>query len=92
MDHDRNTEVTQSWAESGAESMREKIISALKKTPLSKSEIAAQIGLNNITGALNRTIKKMIENGEIEYTIPEKPGSRLQKYRLVQQRTADEYQ
>jgi predicted ArsR family transcriptional regulator len=82
----------ESRAESRAESMRKKIIFALKETPLSKSEIAAQIGLNNITGALNRTIKKMIENGEIEYTIPEKPGSRLQKYRLVQQRTADEYQ
>ena len=77
----------ESGAESGAESMREKIISILRKTPLSKSEIARQLGLNSVTGALNRTIKKLIKSNDIEYTIPDKSNSRLQKYRIAEKGT-----
>jgi len=65
-----------------AESLQEKVATTLSDGPLSKSEIANKIGLKNITGHLNRTIRSMLIEGLIEYTIPEKPNSRLQKYKI----------
>ena len=54
---------------------------ALSQGELSKAEIASKIGMKNVTGYLNRTIRSMLTEGLIEYTIPEKPNSRLQKYK-----------
>ena len=54
----------------------------LTQDALSKSEIANKIGLKSVTGYFNRTIRSMLAEGLIEYTIPEKPNSRLQKYKL----------
>ncbi|NOZ86822.1 MAG: transcriptional regulator, partial [Deltaproteobacteria bacterium] len=70
----------QSGAQLGAQSAS--ILKVLSDTPLSASEIAAVLGLETKTGAFKRTIKELLEQGLIEYTIPEKPNSRLQKYRL----------
>ncbi|MFO7606709.1 MAG: putative DNA binding domain-containing protein [Desulfurivibrionaceae bacterium] len=64
------------------DSMEQKIINVLSEETLSKSEIAHKIGLKNVTGHLNRTIRWLLENGSIVYTIPEKPTSRLQKYKI----------
>ena len=46
-------------------------------------ELVAALGLKSKTGALKRTINEMLVVGWIEYTIPAKPTSRLQKYRLT---------
>ena len=69
-------------ARSGAQSQA--ILMALSDTPLSAAELMAVIGLETKTGAFKRSIKDLLGHGLIEYTIPEKPSSRLQKYRLTE--------
>ena len=72
------------WAQSGAQSGAQSasILSVLANTTLSASELTAALGLETKTGAFKRAIKWLLERHLIEYTLPEKPNSRLQKYRL----------
>ena len=72
----------QSGVETEVESLQQKVMNILTQGALSKSEIANKIGLKSVTGYFNRTIRSMLAEGLIEYTIPEKPNSRLQKYKL----------
>jgi ATP-dependent DNA helicase RecG len=74
----------ESGAESGAESSLERLLNYLAEKPHSKSEIAFHLGQKGVTGALNRIVKQLFEEGLIERTIPDKPNSRLQKYRLTE--------
>ena len=78
----------ESGAESGAESLAEGglghfVLQALADGPLSKSEIAHALGRDSVSGALNRTIRQLLDRDEIGYTLPDTPNSRLQKYRLL---------
>ena len=59
------------------------ILQALGKHPLSANELTEILGLRSKTGAFKRTIKELMDRKSIEYTIPDKPNSRLQKYRLT---------
>lgn len=70
-----------SRARSGAQSDR--VIAALKSGTSSMSQLVMALGLRSKTGALKRTINDLLAAGLIEYTIPEKPTSRLQKYGLT---------
>lgn len=76
----------QSGAQSGAQS--EAILAALSDGPLSASELMAVLGLESKTGAFKRAIKELLEQEKIEYTIPDKPNSRLQKYRLAKDKSS----
>lgn len=73
----------ESGAESGAESTGLKILRLLSEKECSKSEIANILGQNTITGFLNRMMNKLIKDGMITRTLPDKPMSRLQKYRIA---------
>ncbi len=67
----------------GVESgVRSKILDLLKNKDLSKAEIAQGLGKAKPSRYLNDLIRSMLTEGIIEYTIPEKPNSRLQKYRI----------
>ena len=55
----------------------------MKEEALSKSELAKALGQKAISGKLNLRIREMLSHALIEMTIPEKPNSRLQKYRLT---------
>ena len=71
-------------SELGVESkMTLQILALLKKAPMVKSEIAKALGKEKPTRYLNDLMKKMITNQQVAYTIPDKPNSRLQKYRLT---------
>jgi ATP-dependent DNA helicase RecG len=74
----------ESGVESGAESLSKKILHLLRDAALSKSELSSQLGLKSVTGALNRAVNALLEAHWIERTLPDKPQSRLQKYRLTQ--------
>ncbi|GEM_PF-2566875 len=59
------------------------VLKALESRVLSRREIFAAIGLNADSRSFNRNIKPLLAGGFMEMTVPEKPNSRLQKYRLT---------
>ena len=59
------------------------IVKALLHTPCSANDLVAALGLKSKTGAFKRSLQDLIEQSIIEYTNPEKPNSRMQKYRLT---------
>jgi len=70
-----------SGAQSGAQSAI--IVRALADGSLSAAELVDVLGIGSKTGAFKRAIKDLLDEGKIEYTLPDKPTSRLQKYQLV---------
>jgi ATP-dependent DNA helicase RecG len=66
-----------------AVSLVEKVLGLLAEGPLARSELSRAVGQRRVSGQLNVVLKALLERGAIAYTIPEKPGSRLQKYRLA---------
>lgn len=75
----------ESGVESGAESeMALQIIKYLQHFELSKKDIALKLGKSRPTRYLNDLMQRLLRNDVVEYTIPDKPNSRLQKYRMTQ--------
>jgi len=62
----------------------ERILFILSRSEASASELLSELGLKSKTGYLKRDIKRLMDENLIEYTIPDKPISRLQKYRLTE--------
>lgn len=61
----------------------ERVLDALLSDERSSGEVATAIGQKSLSGKLKQRIKAMLDDGVIEYTIPETPRSRSQKYRLT---------
>lgn len=55
----------------------------LRERPLSRAELATALGHTSISGALRRALTDLMQQGLVTYTTPDKPGSRLQRYRSV---------
>jgi Fic family protein len=59
------------------------VLKSLKAKPLSRKEIFAAIGMNGDSRSFKRHVEPLLDMGLIEMTVPDKPNSRLQKYRLT---------
>ncbi len=68
--------------ESQPESLEDAVLQVLADKPASKADISRKLGQKQVSGQLNKVVRKLLDAGMIEYTIPEKPKSRLQKYRI----------
>jgi ATP-dependent DNA helicase RecG len=55
----------------------------LVDAPLGKAAIARVLGQRQPSGPLHVTIRRLVEEGSLALTLPDKPNSRLQKYRLT---------
>ncbi|PZU99508.1 MAG: hypothetical protein DCF24_09150 [Cyanobium sp.] len=73
----------ESQPESRPESMERRVLGLLRHGALSKAELSSGLGQKEISGQLNKVIRALLSEQSIEYTIPDKPNSRLQKYRLT---------
>ena len=51
---------------------------------MSKAELSKNLGQKEISGQLNKVVRLLVADGRIEFTLPSKPRSRLQKYRLTE--------
>ncbi|MDR1655946.1 MAG: Fic family protein [Deltaproteobacteria bacterium] len=59
------------------------ILRITKAGSLSRKEIFASIGLSGDTRSFNRNIGPLLSSGLIEMTVPDKPNSKFQRYRLT---------
>ncbi len=74
----------ESGGESGGESeMTARVLALLKTANCSKREIAQGLGKAKPNRYLDDLMTRLLREGYVEYLIPDKPNSRLQKYRLT---------
>ena len=69
--------------ESKVESLEQRVLIALLQGPLGKLEAATRLGQKVASGQLHQVIRDLISQRLIAFTLPSKPNSRLQKYRLT---------
>jgi len=74
------TQWNPAWA---PESVHDRIMAAVQARPLSRAEMAKALGHKGISGSLGRAVDDLVKSSLLEFTIPEKPGSRLQRYRPI---------
>jgi len=60
------------------------VLKTLQNKALSRKEIFAAIGMNGDSRCFRRHIEPLLKAGLIERTVPDKPSSRLQRYRLTE--------
>lgn len=62
----------------------DRILATLLFAPRSKRSISESLGQKQVSGPLHRAVRELLAEGFIEQTIPDRPQSRLQQYRLTE--------
>ena len=73
----------ESGPHSRPESLELRVLALLIDRPLSRSAMADGLGHQSVSAGLKRVIRDLLNDGRIAYTIPDKPNSRLQRYRIT---------
>ena len=64
--------------------IQRKVLAALCTGVMSTAELAQAVGISQPKDMRRRYLRLLLDMRFIEYTIPNKPNSRRQKYRLVE--------
>jgi len=65
------------------ESVAERVLAMLEEGPLAISELSRRLGQDRVSGRLKMVMHELVKGGTVALTVPDKPNSRWQKYRLV---------
>lgn len=60
-----------------------KVTNILRICDMGMSELAEQLGHKTVSGELKKQVRHLLKMGYIEMTIPDKPKSKNQKYKLT---------
>jgi AraC-like DNA-binding protein len=60
-----------------------RVLRLLDKNPLGKKSLSLRLGQKEVSGQLNKVIRMLLADHAIEWTIPGKPNSKMQQYRLT---------
>jgi ATP-dependent DNA helicase RecG len=66
-----------------SDSLSERVLATLKGGALGKAAISAGLGQKQVSGPPHGVVRQLVDAGLITMTLPDKPNSRLQKYRLT---------
>ncbi|MDO8811311.1 MAG: ATP-binding protein [Gallionella sp.] len=63
--------------------LAQRVLNILTDGAIGKQEISTKLGQPMVSGQLNKIVRDLLQDGLIELTLPEKPNSRLQKYKIT---------